>query len=81
MHLESWPTYDPALAREEEIVIVLQVDGKLRDRVKVNRGASREELEQIALANPRVKARLDGARIARVVHVEGRVVNVVTQRD
>jgi leucyl-tRNA synthetase len=82
VHLEPWPAYDPALASEDEIVIAVQVDGKVRDRVKIAPGKTESELRELARANPRVQARLgDGARIERIVVVPDRLVNVVTQRD
>jgi leucyl-tRNA synthetase len=82
VHLERWPSYDPALAAEEKIVIVVQVDGKVRDRVEIAPGTTEAELRALARANPRVLARLDGgARIERIVVVPERLINVVTKRD
>lgn len=78
IHLESWPTYDPAAVAEREVTVVIQVNGKVRDRVIVPAGSSDAELTRLARENPRVKASLDGARVSRVVVVRDRLVNVVT---
>ncbi len=80
VHLESWPTYDPELVREREVVIVIQVNGKVRDRQTVPTGRSEAELRALALANERVQASLNGAPVARVVVVPDRLVNVVSEK-
>jgi leucyl-tRNA synthetase len=73
----TWPTFDAAVAAEDEITLVIQVNGKLRDRVTVPAGSSGEELERHALASPRVQELLDGKQIRKVVVVPGKLVNVV----
>jgi leucyl-tRNA synthetase len=74
----SWPSYDADLATEDEIEMPIQVNGKLRDRIKVPRTISREDLEKAALAADGVKRTLSGGITAkRVVIVPGRVVNVI----
>jgi leucyl-tRNA synthetase len=80
VHLQSWPTYDPAMVAEKEVVIVIQVNGKVRDRVTVAAGQSEDELKRLARENPRVRAALDGATITRVHVVPDRLINVVTAK-
>ena len=80
IHLEAWPSHDPALVREDELLIVLQVDGKTRDRTVAAAGQDEEALRKLALANPRVQAQLDGVRVAKVVVVPDKLVNVVTEK-
>ncbi len=80
IHLEPWPTYDPALVREDEVLIVIQVDGKTRDRTTVAAGQGEDALKKLALENPRVRAALDGAPVAKVVVVPDKLVNVVTEK-
>lgn len=72
-----WPKFDAEVAKEDEIVIPVQVNGKLRARLSVAAETSREELEQLALAAPEVMAGLDGKTPKKVVVVPGRLVNIV----
>ncbi len=80
IHLEEWPSYDLALATEREVLVVIQVDGRVRDRATVPAGQSEEALRALALGSPKVQAQLDGARVAKVIVVPDRLVNVVTER-
>ena len=75
---QSWPTYDESFLVEDEIEIVLQVNGKLRDRVTVPLDATDAELEAAARANQKVQNTLGGKTIRKVVVVPKKLVNVVT---
>jgi leucyl-tRNA synthetase len=72
-----WPTYDPEIAKAEEIVIPVQVNGKVRSRLTVSPAASDSELESLALADPAVKVHTAGKTIKKVVIAKGRLVSVV----
>jgi leucyl-tRNA synthetase len=74
-----WPKYDPALAREEEIEIPVQVNGKLRSRVLVAADASRENIEQRAFADEKVRAALAGKKVVKVIFVIGKLMNIVAR--
>jgi len=74
---QSWPEYDPAALIEDEIEIVFQVNGKLRDRAVVPLNASKEEIEKIALASPRVQEFMEGKPAKKIIVVPGKLVNVV----
>jgi leucyl-tRNA synthetase len=74
---EPWPGYDPSLLKEDTVTIVLQVNGKLRDRASVPANAAQAELEKLALANERVKESLAGKQVKKVVVVPGKLVNIV----
>ena len=76
---ESWPEYDTALAKEEELEIVVQINGKIRDRLVVSAHASEEELRKLALAAPKVQATLDGRQLLRAIVVPGKLVNIVVR--
>jgi leucyl-tRNA synthetase len=80
IHLQAWPTYDPAMIAEREVLIVIQVNGKVRDRVTVPAGQSQAELERLARDNARVRASLDGDAIKMVKVVPDRLINVVTEK-
>ena len=75
----SWPAFDPVVARAEEIVVPVQVNGKVRARLIVSAETSEDELRELALVHPQVKAHTSGKRIARVVVVPRKLVNVVVQ--
>ncbi|HXS98029.1 MAG TPA: leucine--tRNA ligase [Candidatus Limnocylindrales bacterium] len=76
---ESWPKFDPELAKEDEAEIVLQVNGKLRSRMSAPFGTSREELEKMALAEEKIKAALEGKQVAKVIVVPDKLVNLVVR--
>lgn len=72
-----FPDYDESLARAEEFELVIQVNGKVRDKLTVPADISREEMERLALASPRVQAYLAGKPPRKVIVVPGKLVNVV----
>jgi len=72
-----WPEADPKLLVEDEVTIAIQVNGKLRDTERAPKGASREHLEAMAVANASVQRILDGATPKKVIVVPDRLVNIV----
>jgi leucyl-tRNA synthetase len=80
VHVAAWPAFDAELVRVERVTCVLQVDGKVRDRVEVAADAGEEQLREVALASPKVRAALAERPIARVVVVPPKLVNLVTSR-
>jgi leucyl-tRNA synthetase len=80
VHLESWPSSDDALVRAERVTLVVQVDGKVRDRVEVAPDATEDELRDLAMASERVRAALGDRQVSRVVVVPPKLVNLVTSR-
>ncbi|HVG10469.1 MAG TPA: leucine--tRNA ligase [Thermoanaerobaculia bacterium] len=77
----SWPEYDEAKLRRARIELVVQVDGKLRDRVEVDAGAGDREVREAALASAKVREHLAGRELAKAVVVPGRLINLVTRRS
>ncbi|MDY7099267.1 MAG: leucine--tRNA ligase [Pseudomonadota bacterium] len=73
-----WPEHDPAMLVEDEVTIAIQHKGKLRDTLTAPKGASKEDLEALALASEKVQRSLDGAEIRKVIVVPDRLVNIVT---
>jgi leucyl-tRNA synthetase len=74
---QTWPTHDEKFLIEDEVEIVLQVNGKVRDRIKVPLDATKEQLEAAALANEKVKNAVGALTIRKVVVVPNKLVNVV----
>ena len=81
IHQQPWPVADPALAASDTIELPVQVDGKLRDRLVVTPDTPGAEIEAMALASEHVQRYLQGRAPAKVIQVQGRLVNVVTPRD
>ncbi len=77
IHTQSWPEVDEEAAREDEITLVVQVNGKLRDRISVPADISEEEAKAKALASEAVQRYLEGRPPRQVIYVRGRLVNVV----
>jgi leucyl-tRNA synthetase len=74
---EPWPEADPALLEQDTFELVVQVNGKVRDRVTVSVGLSEDELVEQAKELPRVQAQVDGKQIRRAIVVPGKLVNLV----
>ena len=79
MHLQSWPTYDPELIVDETVTMVVQVNGKVRDKLEVGPDISEAEAIAVALGSPKVTEALAGREPQRVVSRPPRLVNVVVQ--
>jgi len=79
IHNQSWPGWNEELAKEDEITLVVQVNGKLRDRITVSASITEDEAKKLALESQRVKPHIEGKQIAQVVYVPGRLVNLVVK--
>jgi leucyl-tRNA synthetase len=76
---QPWPEFDAELAREDEAEVVIQVNGKVRGRILVAFGTSRDALEKKALADDRVKGYIDGKQVVKVISVPDKLVNIVVK--
>ncbi len=79
IHNQRWPSWDEALAKDEEITLVVQVNGKLRDRITVLVSITEDEARKLVLERPRVKAYTEGKEIAKIIYVPGRLINLVVR--
>jgi leucyl-tRNA synthetase len=79
VHQQSWPAWDPAAVREETITVVLQVNGRVRDRISVPAGLDEARLRDAALESERVRKFTDGKAVQDVIVVPGKLVNVVAR--
>ena len=77
IHNQKWPEADPELMAVEEITLIVQVNGKLRDRIVVPVDISKEDAEKTALASPGAGPYLEGKEVRKVIVVPGRLVNIV----
>ncbi len=78
VHDAPWPAYDEAMVRSEQVDIVVQVDGKTRGQLTVPAGASQNDVQQLAQANPRIQSYLTGRAVARTIFLPDRLINLVT---
>ncbi|MFC5543364.1 MAG: leucine--tRNA ligase [Bacilli bacterium] len=76
---EPWPTYDEAKLVDDEVEVVVQVNGKVRSKVTVPKDAAKEQLEQVAKEDERVKEHIDGKEIVKVIVIPGKLVNIVVK--
>jgi leucyl-tRNA synthetase len=77
IHLQSWPAVDEAAAAEEEITLVVQVNGKVRDRLIVPVTITQDEVKALALASETIQKILEGKSPKKVILVPGKLVNIV----
>ena len=79
IHLQSWPCWDEAIAAEEMITLVVQVNGRVRDRIEVPVGIEDAEAERLARESEAVQRHTEGKQIVKVVVVPGRLVSIVVK--
>ncbi|MRR18127.1 MAG: leucine--tRNA ligase, partial [Deltaproteobacteria bacterium] len=73
----SWPDFDPAIASEEEMTIVVQINGKLRSRMTLPVDEDPEKIKADAQADEKITAMLKGAKILKIIYVPKKLVNIV----
>ncbi len=77
VHTQAWPEVDEEAAKEDQITLIVQVNGKLRDRIMVDAGISDEEAKALALDSEGAQTALEGRPVRKVIVVPGRLVNIV----
>ena len=77
VHEQAWPSWDEGLVEEEEITLVVQVNGRLRDRIEAPADISEEMARELALTSPKVRPHVEGREIRKSIYVPGRLVNLV----
>lgn len=79
VHAQKWPTYDREAMKESEVEIVLQINGKVRDRIVVPAELDKTAMEKAALAQPKVRQYTEGKTVVKVIAVPGKLVNIVVK--
>ena len=79
VHAENWPVYDASALTQDEIEVVLQINGKVRDRVKIAADLDKAAMERLVTELPRAKELTEGKTIVKVVCVPGKLVNIVVK--
>mgnify|MGYP003760618927 FL=1 len=77
IHNQVMPEWDNELAQDEEITLVVQVNGKVRDKIQVEASVSEDQAKSIATESDRIKPYLEGADIRQLIYVPGKLVNIV----
>jgi len=72
-----WPSYDPELARDEKVTIVVQVNGKLRDRFETERDTEEGQLKEAAFGLDRIKKIIGDRKVKRVIYIRNKLLNIV----
>jgi len=79
VHTQPWPEFDEELARAERITLVVQINGKVRERLEVDADIPRDEMEKVATSSDRISSLLQGKEIVKVIVVPGKLVNIVVR--
>ena len=77
IHLEPWPEWDANSIIDEEVKIVVQVNGKVRGEIVMPNNAAEEDVKNKALANPAVLKHIQGKNLQRVIYVRNKLINIV----
>src|SRR3989338_287005 len=78
IHIQNWPTYDSKKLIKDEIILAVQINGKVKANVLVSRDQSEEEIKTMALALPEVNKWLKGKKPERVIVVPRKIISIVT---
>ncbi|HUW71675.1 MAG TPA: leucine--tRNA ligase [Candidatus Humimicrobiaceae bacterium] len=74
---QKWPEYDSKLIKEETITLVIQINGKVRDKIEVEANISEEKARTLAISQEKIKNRISGKKIRKIIFVPGKLINVV----
>jgi len=77
--LQKWPKYDPKMITEERVTIVVQVNGKVRDKIETEKGISKEQAVKLVLAREKIKKWVDQKRIEKTIFIPDRLINFVVK--
>jgi leucyl-tRNA synthetase len=79
IHNQSWPEWDEALATSDEFTLVVQVNGKVRDRLTAPVSVTEDEARKLALEQEKVRPYLEGREVVKVIYVPGKLINIVAR--
>ena len=79
IHNQKWPAWNEELTQSEQVTLVIQVNGKLRDRFPVSISISEEEAVKLAVESPKVKPHIEGKQVVKTIYVPGKLVNMVVR--
>jgi leucyl-tRNA synthetase len=77
IHNQSWPKYDPKLVKEEIVTLVIQINGKIRDKIEVKADISEEKAKELAISREKIRKWIEGKEIKKIIFVPGKLINIV----
>jgi leucyl-tRNA synthetase len=77
IHNQSWPVYDKNMVREDKVILIIQINGKIRDKVEVDKDVSEEEVKRLTLESESVKKWTAGKEIKKIIFVPKKLINIV----
>ena len=77
IHEQEWCAWDENLAKSSSITLVVQINGKVKDKIEVDEGLDQEQMKQVALDSPKIKAQIEGKTVVKTIVVPGKLVNIV----
>jgi len=77
IHVQPWPEYDPTLIVDETVTIVVQVNGKVRDKLELAPDVAEDEVRELALASMKVLSAMEGRALKKFIYVPGRLASIV----
>ena len=77
IHKQKWPKYDPRLIKEEFITLVIQVNGRVRDKIEVEAGISEKKAKELALLSKKIQNWISGKKIKKIIFVPKKLINIV----
>ena len=79
IHEQDWCVWDENLAKSSSITLVVQINGKVKDKIEVDEGLDQEQMKHTALNSPKVKAQIEGKTVVKTIVVPGKLVNIVVK--
>ena len=79
IHNEPWPVYDEAKTKQNNIMLIVQVNGKIRDKIETTAGQTNDELSKLALSSEKTKQFLEGLNVIKTIVVPDKIVNIVAK--
>ena len=79
VHQQEWPEYDESALVKDTVEIVVQINGKIKEKINIAGDSSREDMEKIAVENDRIKALTEGKNIVKIIAVPGKLINIVVK--
>ena len=79
IHEQTWPQWDENLAKASSITLVVQINGKVKDKIEADEALGQDELKELALSSPKVKELTEGKTIVKTIVVPKKLVNIVVK--
>ncbi|MCK4267512.1 MAG: hypothetical protein KAX16_01670, partial [Actinomycetia bacterium] len=80
-HRQAWPKHNKDLATAEEVTLIVQINGKVRDKITTGRGLSEDALSEMAMKSENVQRHLDGREIKKMIFVPDKLINIVVSKS